>query len=391
MSKAASPKGFRIVHLTSAHGPFDVRIFHKECRSLARAGYDVVEIGNFDFNGTVDGVTVRGMGRTVGRLRRSTLSLISIAREAWRVAGDLYHLHDPELLVIGLFLRMAGKTVIYDIHEDLPRTMLFKEYLPQLIRKPLMWLAEVTEHGVARLMTGLIPATPALAERFRPFHDNMIVVNNYVILEDFEPQECAEENAVPPAVTYCGGMSTERGIIEMLKAMGCLSETLGVKLELAGHFYVEEQQRDLMNRPEWRHVLWHGELGRADLARLLKRVQVGLVVLHPHPAYLTSQPIKLFEYMAAGIPVIASDFPLWRNIVEKAGCGLLVDPLNPTAIAAAIEQLITHREEAKEMGIRGRRAAESYFNWSMEEQSLLSFYASLLPKPSTIEAKAAVA
>jgi glycosyltransferase involved in cell wall biosynthesis len=113
-------------------------------------------------------------------------------------------------------------------------------------------------------------------------------------------------------------------------------------------------------------------------------------VLHPHPAYLTSHPTKLFEYMAAGIPVIASDFPLWRSIVESAACGLLVNPFDPAAIADAIAHLITHPEEARKMGMRGRKAVESCFNWSMEEQSLLSFYASLLPSPSAIAAKGAV-
>jgi glycosyltransferase involved in cell wall biosynthesis len=250
MLSAASSKGLRIVHLTSAHGPFDVRIFHKECRSLARAGYDVVEIGNFDFNGTVDGVTVRGLGRTSGRLQRSTVSLVPITREAWRAGGDLYHLHDPELLIVGLLLRMAGKRVIYDVHEDLPRTVLFKAYLPQSVRKPLMWLTEIAEDGMAWLMSGLVAATPALAGRFRPIQRNTIAVNNYVMLEEFEPLPPSRSESAVPAVTYYGGMSTERGIVEMLEAMDRLPQELGVKLELAGSFYVEEQQRELMGRPE---------------------------------------------------------------------------------------------------------------------------------------------
>jgi glycosyltransferase involved in cell wall biosynthesis len=120
-------------------------------------------------------------------------------------------------------------------------------------------------------------------------------------------------------------------------------------------------------------------------------VQVGLVVLHPHPAYLTSHPTKLFEYMAAGIPVVASDFPLWRSIVENSDCGLLVDPFDPAAIAAAIERLITNPDEARRMGMRGRSAVERHFNWEMEEQSLLSFYASLLPHRAAIEANPAIA
>jgi glycosyltransferase involved in cell wall biosynthesis len=170
-----------------------------------------------------------------------------------------------------------------------------------------------------------------------------------------------------------------------------LSKDLEVKLELAGSFYVKQQQDAVMAHAEWQNVLWHGELDRAGLASLLKRVRVGLVVLHPHPAYVTSHPTKLFEYMAAGIPVIASDFPLWRSIVESAQCGLLVNPLDPAAIAAAIERLITSPDEARRMGMRGRVAAERQFNWALEETALLSFYRSLLPDRSALRVKAAMA
>jgi glycosyltransferase involved in cell wall biosynthesis len=391
MLKATKERAVRIAHLTSAHGPFDVRIFHKECRSLVRAGYEVIEIGNFAFNGTVDGVIVRGLNRRGGRLYRSTVSLVTIARAALTAAADIYHIHDPELLSIGLMLRLAGRQVIYDIHEDLPRTILFKAYLPQVIRKPLMWAAEVLENMLARQMSALVTATPALADRFSRFKDSTIAVNNYVILDEFTPTARERDGLQAPAVTYYGGMSTERGIHEMLTAMSMIPRELGVKLELAGSFYVEEQQKAVMAGPEWEHVIWHGELGRAELASLLRRVQAGLVVLHPHPAYLTSHPTKLFEYMAAGIPVVASDFPLWRSIVEKSGCGLLVDPHDASSIAAAITTLITHPDEAQKMGMRGRQAVEQHFNWAMEEQQLLSFYASLLPDRSAVGVKPAIA
>jgi glycosyltransferase involved in cell wall biosynthesis len=390
MSTVTSGKATRVIHLTSAHGPFDVRIFHKECRSLARAGYDVIEIGNFAFSGEVDCVNIQGLNRRGGRLQRSTVSLIPLARKALRADGDLYHLHDPELLFVGLLLRAAGKRVIYDVHEDLPRTVLFKAYLPHSIRKPLMWATEIVENMLARQMSGLVAATPALAQRFQEFKGNTIAVNNYVMLDEFTPQP-RMANESTPAVTYYGGMSTERGIHEMLVAVDLIPKELGVKLELAGSFYLQQQQDAVMASPEWRHVLWHGELDRSGLTSLLKRVRVGLVVLHPHPAYVTSHPTKLFEYMAAGIPVIASDFPLWRSIVDGAQCGLLVNPLDPRSIAAAIEKLIANPDEARRMGMRGRAAVERQFNWAMEEHSLLSFYRSMLPDRSTLEVKPAIA
>lgn len=379
MSMVTNPKPHRIAHLTSAHPPLDVRIFHKECRSLARAGYEVIVLGNHELNETVDAVRLQGLGAANGRLRRMTVKLAEMCRVAFKVPADVYHIHDPELLVVGLVLRAAGKRVVYDIHEDLPRTILLKAYIPSFLRKPLMWIVERVENAAARRMSGLIVANPAHADRFRRIHRNTVVVNNFVILDEFIPSTRVEWKSRDRAVAYYGGISEQRGIREMLSAMDLLPGTLHLKLELGGCFYVKQQEADLAAEPHWKHVHWHGELDRNGIASLLNRVQVGLAVLHPDEAYLTSLPTKLFEYMAAGIPVVVSDFPLWRNIVQGAGCGLLVDPFNVRDIAAAIEHLIRNPAEAEAMGQRGRRAAEEHFSWANEEQILLSFYSSLLP------------
>jgi glycosyltransferase involved in cell wall biosynthesis len=391
MPTTTNLKTYRAVHLTSAHSPLDVRIFHKECRSLARAGYEVIVLGNHACNQTVDSVKLQGLGTTRGRLQRMTVKMAGMCKAAVEAVADVYHIHDPELLAVGLALRTVGKRVIYDIHEDLPRTMLLKAYIPRFLRKPLMWSVERVENAAARRMSGLIAATPALADRFRPIHPNTTVVNNYVMLDEFIPATRSEWKTRDPAVVYYGGLSEERGIREMLAAMALLPDSLHVKLELGGCFYVKEQEAAFVAEPSWQYVNWHGELDRDGIASLLNRVQVGLVVLHPDKAYLTSQPTKLFEYMAAGIPVVASDFPLWRSIIEDAGCGLLVDPCNVRDIAAAIERLIRNPNEAEAMGLRGRRAAEEHFSWANEEQVLLSFYASLLPEHNVLGAEALMA
>src|ERR1700758_2901239 len=131
---------YRIDHLTSAHSALDVRIFHKECRSLARAGYEVVALGNYRCTDIIDGVRLQGLGQSSGRIQRMTVKLVGMCREAFRSDGDAYHIHDPDLLIAGLILRAAGKRVVYDIHEDLPRDVLVKTYIAKPIRMPLSWI-----------------------------------------------------------------------------------------------------------------------------------------------------------------------------------------------------------------------------------------------------------
>jgi glycosyltransferase involved in cell wall biosynthesis len=367
----------RLVHITSAHSPLDTRIFYKECRSLAAAGYDVAVLGAHSLDETRDGVVLRGVGRSQGRAHRMTGKLMTLGREAFRLNADVYHIHDPELLSVALLLRMAGRRVIYDIHEDLPRTILYKTYIPSALRKPVMWMVERIENFAARFMTGLVAATPTINRRFSSVNRSSVVVSNFPLRDEIRPAT-VDWTERKMAVAYIGGISEKRGIREIVRAVDLLPASLGARLELAGHFGSRRLETELAATPQWEHVDWRGTLDRNGIARLLSSVRAGLVVLHPEQNFVASQPIKLFEYMSAGIPVIASDFPLWRSIIEENGCGILVDPFDPQAIARAIQLLLTDSALAEDMGRRGRKAVEERFNWSSEEQALLSFYATLL-------------
>jgi glycosyltransferase involved in cell wall biosynthesis len=379
---------YRVVHLTSAHQAMDIRIFHKECRSLAHAGYEVVIVGRHSCDQVIEGVRIRHIKRASNRFMRMTVTLLRICREAFLARADIYHIHDPELLIVGLLLRLSGKRVVYDIHEDVPHSVLFKLYLPLVTRRPLVWIVERAESRMARCMTGLIAATPVLAERFHRIHPNTVTVGNFVRLDEFGSAGKTDWSTRDKAVIYYGGISEARGIREILQATAKAAETLTIRLQLGGRFYENVVQSELMETPQWRFVDWHGVLTREKLVSLLGQVRAGLIILHPEEAYLSSLPTKLFEYMAAGIPVIASDFPLWRTLIEPYGCGLLVNPFDITAISEAIEYLVTNDREAYEMGQRGRIAAERRFSWSNEERALLSFYSSLLPARAAVQAKA---
>ena len=179
-------------------------------------------------------------------------------------------------------------------------------------------------------------------------------------------------------IAYIGGITTIRGAREMVQAMEIAGRRWGARLLLAGRFVPESLEEELRQLPGWRYVDYVGWLSREEVAEALGRVRAGLVVLHPEPNHVNAQPNKIFEYMAAELPVIASDFPLWRDLIAASGAGLLVDPLDPEAIAGAIGQVIEQPEEAEAMGRHGGKAVRERYNWDREKEKLLVLYEELL-------------
>jgi glycosyltransferase involved in cell wall biosynthesis len=237
-------------------------------------------------------------------------------------------------------------------------------------------LFEVCENFCAKRFDAVIAATPVIEERFRKKGCKAVTVHNYPILSEFVAEESTQTKR-EGRVCYIGGITRVRGVLELVKAAGISR----IPLDLAGEFDSAALKTEAANLPGWETVDFHGFVGRTEVADILKRACAGMVTLHPIPNYLESLPIKLFEYMAAGIPFIASDFPYWRGLFGEEACGLFVDPNDPAKIAEAVCWITAHPAEAEEMGLRGKKLAQEKFNWAAEEKTLLGLYAKLTGQP----------
>jgi len=369
----------KIAHLTSVHPRYDTRIFLKECRSLASSGYDVsLLVADGRGDETIDGVVIRDAGASSGRLQRMLFTTRRVYKKAIELDAAIYHLHDPELLPVGLKLRRRGKCVIFDAHEDVPKQLLAKKYLGPRRLRLLSHVYARFERYACRRLDGVVAATPTIRDKFKEINEQSIVVNNFPFLDELETD--VSWNEEKHSVCYVGAISATRGIREIVEAMAKLKGS--ARLLLAGSFAEAETEREVRLLPGWGKVDALGYIDREELRRVLSRSAAGLVTLHATPNHMEAHPIKMFEYMSAGIPVIASDIPLWRKIVEDAECGYCVDPLDSTAIAEKIDSILSNQANARRLGANGRRAIEEKYNWPVEEQKLLEFYASLLDEAS---------
>lgn len=368
--------GMKIVHLTSVHQRFDTRIFLKECRSLAAHGHEVTLVVADGLGDTIrDQVRIIDAGQSANRLARMLNASRRVIARALELDPDIFHLHDPELLPGALALKRNGKKVIYDAHEDLQRQVLSKPYLPAPLRPAVSAVVDALEGHLSRRLGGVIAATPSIARRFRRIGVDCVEVNNFPILNELAPVEANWETK-KREVSYIGGLSTIRGIGTLVRAADIL--TSDVRINIAGTLSDTALERDLRSLRGWERVNPLGFLNRQGVRRTLARSMAGIVTFLPLPNHISSRPNKMFEYMSAGIPVIASDFPTWREIVEGTECGICVDPLDPQQIAAAIDRLVNSPREAQRMGENGRKAVMDLYNWTVEERELIGLYETLV-------------
>jgi len=386
----------RICHLTTVHPRNDIRILLKECKSLMHVGYKVyLVVGDGKGDAVMEGIKVYDIGandtneyiKTLiaqgvsvndiaanpqSRIRRMLTQPKKALEKVLSLQPDIVHFHDPELLPIGVKLTRKGIRVIYDAHEDVPRQTLSKQWIPQHIRPLIASIVELYENYAARKISGVVAATPTIERRFFKQGLRTVNVNNYPLLEEFTFNEGKADRH--KNICYIGAISRMRGVLQIVQALPLVPD---VRLILCGEIDDPEFGVELRSEPGWTQVEYLGYVDRKTLRSLMAKSFAGLVTLLPSVNYLNSLPVKMFEYMSASLPVIASNFPLFQEIIGGADCGICVDPESHKAIAGAIQRLLDSPAEVERMGHAGRQAILNKYNWGMEAQKLIKFYATL--------------
>jgi glycosyltransferase involved in cell wall biosynthesis len=370
----------KVAHLTSAHPSSDVRIFRKQCRSLAAAGYEVVLVAPHERDETIDGVRIRAVPRARNRFERLTRTAWRVVRIAAAEKPQIYHLHDPELLLFALPLRLRGGRIVFDMHEDFPKVALTKIWLPSWLRRIVSWVTRIGERALLMGVPVIFAETSYQWDR--PWVRRSTTVLNRALVDELLAIKAAKHAVF--TICYVGWVFPDRGALNMLAAMEILADRGRlVEFECIGPI-AEECRAEVMERAKHARlpVRMSGQrLPPRDAWGMTARCHVGLAVLRGIPNSYAIEPTKLFEYMALGMPLIASNFPTYRAVVEGTSCGLCVDPDAPAEIADAIEWLMDHPSEAAEMGRRGREAVIREFNWEREAGKLLGFYGELIGPP----------
>lgn len=363
----------KVCHITSAHNRDDARIFHKECVSLANYGYNVFLLVNDDEpDETKQRVRIVSTGlKPKSRKERFLDSKKKLLQKAIEINAEIYQLHDPDLLPLGNKLKKIGKKVIFDSHEDVPQQILDKYWIPKYLRNVISKTYEKYEKYSISKYDGVISVTPKVVKRLTNANPNTIMVTNYPIVDISK-----EVKRMPEiAICFVGGVTNQYHHAEIIKAMESIK---GIRYILAGrasYDYLES----LKSLSSWVRVDYRGVIPHSYVKDIYSKSIAGLAMHYSNQAKIegTLGVNKIFEYMEAELPVICSNYRLWKEIVEGNKCGICVDPKNIKEIENAIRYIIDNPEEAKIMGENGRRAVIEKYNWGTQEKKLLSLYDSI--------------
>ncbi|MBN1555979.1 MAG: glycosyltransferase [Phycisphaerae bacterium] len=369
-----------ICHITIAHSPFDVRIFHKECTTLARTGYDVHLVVPHERDETQQDVHIHALPIPRTRLEKLFVSPWLAYRKvlALHPKPAICHFHDPTLLPVGQALRLHGYKVIFDVHENVSEQILTKEYLPGFLRR----IVSVTYFFLEKLLTSGLATVHVLDSIAKQYRPPKVTVRNLPIL----PAALVEKGPPtdgPVRLVYTGALTRQRGAMTMLEAARKLRERgVDFHLEIIGPVQEtgleKEMEQFISDAGLHHHVIMMDKLPFQQCQERMMQVDIGLCLFLPSPNNLNSLPNKLLEYMSMGLAVVTSDFDCWRQYVRDTGGGVQVNPLDPRKITEVIEALFSQPETIRDMGRRGQQAVLSRFTWDQESKKLVEFYAHLL-------------
>jgi glycosyltransferase involved in cell wall biosynthesis len=374
----------RVCHVCNGHTADDSRVFHRTCCELAKAGYEVhlIARGKGETAYTERGVVIHPLPEPGGRWQRYTRAS-HVAQVAADLKPDLFHVHEPDLLG-SVIARAGSRPVVYDVHESFLDMLAESTWLPTWI-KPLARTAwDRWERRLVRRCAGVVTVTETIAKRYAAIHPNVRIVANYPAWENVGDLGCDVRDG--RTCVIAGALNQDRGLSQAIEALAILRQRdLKVQLTLAGPTVSSDYLKSLWDLAESlgvrEQVEYHGILSKEGAMLFQKKADIGLVIYQPLLYCINSLPNKLVECMSLGLPVVFSNFPNYREIAEKTGAGIMVDPTQPEQIADAIESLVRDPDGARRMGEAGKAAVRDRFNWQTESTKLLDLYRQLIGAP----------
>ena len=370
----------KICHITSMHDWDDDRIFQRACVGLAREGHEVTLIATFDGSDIIDDVKIVGI-QPRKNFRRRIFSSSEALIKAYNTDADIYHFHDPDLLPWMLMLKLTGKRIVYDIHENYV-VRFFQWNMPKPLRGILANLFSYFENAVIRRIDGVVATSISMADIYKNAPKNKVIVRNMHDIERLKKVDTNVEKDTFPVIYTSGTNGPNRNCKQMIDALPLILDKIpNVIMRVAGNFpsgYMSFLKQYAAELGVEKHYELLGYKPYFEHFQRTLKVHIGCVFLKNDFNCINTTSNRLFEYMYCGLPILAENLPEPRRVIEDTGCGLLVDSTSPESIAEGALYLLNNPEEMAEMGRRGREAVLTKYNFNMDLKGLIRFYKEII-------------
>jgi glycosyltransferase involved in cell wall biosynthesis len=366
----------KVCHVISGYHRTDARVFQRQCKTLVKAGFEVCILTNDGQpDEEIEGIKVY----TTDKFWRNRIKVILCAKyqflkNALDLNADIYQIHSPEIISFGLALKKSGKRIIYDAHEDLPRHILEKGWIPIFMRKTISLMVEVFMNKSLAKYHEIISPHSHVVKQLKSINDNVTLITNFPIINNSVEVSLDDYLKRENIMCYTGTVYEYSNQEAILNAMLNIKD---INYEIAGYFGDSHLER-LTTHKAFNRVKFWGRIPWSQMRDFYDKTIIGLVIYdyklnlgYKLGSYGTN---KIFEYMEAGLPFICTDYDLWKDIVDKYNCGICVQPKNSKQIEDAINYLINNKEKAYQMGQNGRKAVFQEYNWATQAKIYIDIY-----------------
>ncbi|MDD3246152.1 MAG: glycosyltransferase family 4 protein [Methanosarcina sp.] len=367
--------------LTTVHPPFDSRIFHKESKSLAKAGHSVTIVAPSDSKSkkTVEGINIATVELPSSKVLHP-LTMLRVFREGLKQDCDVYHCHEPgSLFVCSILKLIKRKKLVYDAHEHYSLLIANDPIFPEILRKAIFYYCEKGEKILSSLFpNSIVTVDDVLGEKFRRLSKNVWILNNFPKIDLFQ-NIVVDKDPDNKTLIYVGGLSKDRGTMVIIHAFEKVLEKIpDAKLLFVGSYYDENFKKEVVeyyrSKKLEKSIYFTGKVPHSKVADYMNEANVAISVLQPNGRYELGISVKFYEYMLAGLPIVINNFEYMAQLANEFKSGIPVNSSNIKEISDAIVWLFEHPSEARKMGESGRSAAINNFNWGIIEKKLLNMY-----------------